>query len=103
MNCDYGETMDIIGAMVSLQPAAHMTGLAQVRIEHRGEIVVVSGDYKLQPNLTCTKNCSHRSIKRLERISNSRHAQNIAAAHRLRTQLGRAVFSAGRKLAVLSL
>jgi len=50
---DYGETIDMTGVKVSLHPAGHMTGSAQVRIEHRGEIVVVSGDYKLQPDSTC--------------------------------------------------
>jgi putative mRNA 3-end processing factor len=29
-------------------------GSAQIRLEHHGEIWVVSGDYKLQPDPTCT-------------------------------------------------
>jgi putative mRNA 3-end processing factor len=50
---DYGEATDISGVKVSLHPAGHMTGSSQVRIEHRGEITVVSGDYKLQSDPTC--------------------------------------------------
>lgn len=50
----FGEPVSVNGVKVSLHPAGHMTGSAQIRIEHRGEIVVVSGDYKLQPDPTCT-------------------------------------------------
>ena len=50
---DYGEANSIGGARVSLHPAGHMTGSAQVRIEVAGEICVVSGDYKLQSDPTC--------------------------------------------------
>jgi putative mRNA 3-end processing factor len=38
---------------VSLHPAGHVLGSAQVRLEHRGEVWVVSGDYKLEPDPTC--------------------------------------------------
>ena len=38
---------------VSLHPAGHILGSAQVRIEHAGAIWVVSGDYKRQPDPTC--------------------------------------------------
>lgn len=51
---DYGDVQTIGGARVSLHPAGHMTGAAQVRIEVGGEVCVVSGDYKLQPDPTCT-------------------------------------------------
>jgi putative mRNA 3-end processing factor len=50
---DFGESVFINGVKVSLHPAGHMTGSAQVRIEHRGEIIVVSGDYKLETDPTC--------------------------------------------------
>lgn len=50
---DFGETHSIGGARVSLHPAGHMTGAAQVRVEVAGEVCVVSGDYKLQPDPTC--------------------------------------------------
>lgn len=51
---DYGDVQSIGGARVSLHPAGHMTGAAQVRIEVGGEVCVVSGDYKLQRDPTCT-------------------------------------------------
>jgi putative mRNA 3-end processing factor len=38
---------------LSLHPAGHMLGSAQVRLEHAGEVWVVSGDYKLAPDATC--------------------------------------------------
>ena len=38
---------------VSLHPAGHILGSAQVRVEYRGEVWVVSGDYKLAPDPTC--------------------------------------------------
>jgi putative mRNA 3-end processing factor len=49
----YGETRDINGVKVSFHPAGHVLGSAQVRIEHRGEVWVVSGDYKLDFDPTC--------------------------------------------------
>lgn len=50
---DYGEATTIGGVRVSLHPAGHMTGSAQVRLELAGEVCVVSGDYKLQADPTC--------------------------------------------------
>jgi putative mRNA 3-end processing factor len=50
---DYGEVREINGVKVSLHPAGHVLGSSQVRIEHRGEVWVVSGDYKLDPDPTC--------------------------------------------------
>jgi putative mRNA 3-end processing factor len=44
----YGETINVGGVNVSLHPAAHIFGSAQVRLEHKGQIWVVSGDYKLE-------------------------------------------------------
>jgi putative mRNA 3-end processing factor len=41
----YGEVVFINGVSVSLHPAGHVLGSAQVRIEHAGEIWVLSGDY----------------------------------------------------------
>ena len=49
----YGAVRDIGGVRVSLHPAGHVLGSAQVRVEHRGEVWVVSGDYKLDPDPTC--------------------------------------------------
>ena len=50
---DYGQAVEINGVRVSLHPAGHVLGSAQVRIEHRGEVWVVSGDYKVEPDPTC--------------------------------------------------
>jgi putative mRNA 3-end processing factor len=50
----YGESIGLDGVRVSLHPAGHVLGSAQVRIEHRGEVWVASGDYKLEPDPTCT-------------------------------------------------
>ena len=49
----YGETVSLNGVQVSLHPAGHVLGSAQVRLEYRGEVWVVSGDYKLEPDSTC--------------------------------------------------
>ena len=49
----YGEVVTIGATRVSLHPAGHVLGSAQVRIEHRGEVWVVSGDYKLDHDPTC--------------------------------------------------
>ena len=40
-------------ARVSLHPAGHVLGSAQVRIEVDGQVWVASGDYKRQPDPTC--------------------------------------------------
>jgi putative mRNA 3-end processing factor len=50
----YGEVVDLNGVRVSLHPAGHIRGSAQVRVEHRGRVVVVTGDYKREPDPTCT-------------------------------------------------
>lgn len=44
---DYGETVDCGGGVrVSLHPAGHVLGSAQVRVERGGDVWVVTGDYK---------------------------------------------------------
>lgn len=42
----YGEPIQIGSVKVSLHPAGHIPGSAQVRVEHKGEVWVASGDYK---------------------------------------------------------
>ena len=44
---DYGEGVSVNGVRVSLHPAGHVLGSAQVRLEHAGQVWVVSGDYFL--------------------------------------------------------
>jgi putative mRNA 3-end processing factor len=46
----YGEVRDIGGVSVSFHPAGHVPGSAQIRIEHKGEVWCVSGDYKTKPD-----------------------------------------------------
>lgn len=45
---NYNETILINGVKVSFHPAGHIIGSAQIRLEHKGKIVVISGDYKTQ-------------------------------------------------------
>ena len=49
----YGEVVEHQGVRVSLHPAGHVLGSAQVRIECGGEVWVVSGDYKVEADATC--------------------------------------------------
>jgi len=49
----YGERRTLNGVTVSFHPAGHVLGSAQIRLEHRGEVWVVSGDYKTQTDPTC--------------------------------------------------
>jgi putative mRNA 3-end processing factor len=41
----YGQVIDHFGVRLSLHPAGHVLGSAQVRLEHRGRVWVASGDY----------------------------------------------------------
>src|ERR1700728_855245 len=50
---EYGEPVDLNGVRVSLHPAGHVLGSAQVRLEHAGEVWVFTGDFKRQPDPTC--------------------------------------------------
>ena len=45
---DYNQTIEINSVKVSLHPAGHLIGSAQVRLEFQGKVTVVSGDYKIQ-------------------------------------------------------
>jgi len=51
---EYEESVVLDGIRLSLHPAGHILGSAQVRVEHRGRVTVFSGDYKLQPDPTCS-------------------------------------------------
>jgi putative mRNA 3-end processing factor len=59
---NYGDSIDINGVKVSFHPAGHIIGSAQIRLEHKGEIWVISGDYKIEDdgisepyeNIPCT-------------------------------------------------
>lgn len=49
---DFGAVLDIDGAKVSLHPAGHILGSAQVLIEAEGQRALVTGDYKRLPDRT---------------------------------------------------
>ena len=49
----YGETIRVGEVDVRFVPAGHVLGSAQIVLEHKGERVVVSGDYKRRPDPTC--------------------------------------------------
>ena len=44
----FGETTSINGVQFSFHPAGHIIGSAQIRVEYKGEVWVVSGDYKTE-------------------------------------------------------
>src|SRR6188768_3874957 len=41
----YGQAIEHKGVRISLHPAGHVLGSAQVRLEHAGRVWVASGDY----------------------------------------------------------
>lgn len=45
---NFGEPVTVNGVRFSFHPAGHILGSAQIRIEHKGEVWVVSGDYKTE-------------------------------------------------------
>jgi putative mRNA 3-end processing factor len=49
----YGERIAHNGVTLSLHPAGHVLGSAQVRLEYGGQVWVASGDYKVAPDPTC--------------------------------------------------
>ncbi|MBK8210729.1 MAG: ligase-associated DNA damage response exonuclease [Rhodospirillales bacterium] len=49
----YGEAHSVGGVRVTLLPAGHILGSAQVVLEHAGDRVIVSGDFKRRADPTC--------------------------------------------------
>ncbi|MCX7677012.1 MAG: ligase-associated DNA damage response exonuclease [Alteraurantiacibacter sp.] len=50
----YGETVRLPGGVdATFVPAGHVLGSAQILLEHAGERVVITGDYKRRPDPTC--------------------------------------------------
>lgn len=45
---DYAEVININGVAISLHPAGHIPGSSQIRLEYKGKVAVISGDYKLE-------------------------------------------------------
>ena len=50
----YAQPTTINGVTITFVPAGHILGSSQIRLEHRGEVWVVSGDYKTEPDSTCS-------------------------------------------------
>ena len=44
----YGESFTINNVKFSLHPAGHIIGSSQIRVEHKGEVWVFTGDYKTE-------------------------------------------------------
>lgn len=52
---EYGEAVNIGGGVTAtFLPAGHVLGSAQICLEHAGERVIITGDYKRAPDPTCT-------------------------------------------------
>jgi len=50
----YGESIDLAGGVrATFLPAGHVLGSAQILLEHAGDRVIVTGDYKRRPDPTC--------------------------------------------------
>ena len=50
---NYGEHIVINGVRISYHPAGHIWGSSQIRLEYQGQVWVVSGDYKTEPDPAC--------------------------------------------------
>lgn len=53
LSLPYGQVMRLGDTRISLHPAGHILGSAQIRIEHGGDVWVVSGDYKRDLDPSC--------------------------------------------------
>lgn len=51
---DFGEEVRVNGVKFSLHPAGHIYGSSQVRVEYKGQVWVISGDYKTEDDGFCT-------------------------------------------------
>ncbi|GGE13445.1 ligase-associated DNA damage response exonuclease [Psychroflexus salis] len=50
---NYNETFTINNVKFSLHPAGHIIGSSQIRVEHKGEVWVFTGDYKDEADGVC--------------------------------------------------
>jgi putative mRNA 3-end processing factor len=48
-----GESLRVKDVRVSLHPAGHIRGSCMVRVEHQGQVALVTGDFKRDPDPTC--------------------------------------------------
>ena len=49
----FGESLALCSTRVSLHPAGHVLGSAQVRVQHRDDVWVFTGDFKRDPDPSC--------------------------------------------------
>lgn len=49
----FGQSITEKDVTISFHPAGHILGSAQIRLEHKGEVWVITGDFKLEPDATC--------------------------------------------------
>lgn len=54
----WGEVVEHRGVRLSLHPAGHVLGSAQVRLEHAGRVWVASGDYRFAPGEPADPTCA---------------------------------------------
>ncbi len=52
---EWGESFSINNVKFSLHPAGHIIGSSQIRVEHKGEVWVFTGDYKLEDDGVATR------------------------------------------------
>src|SRR5690348_7182511 len=45
---EWNEPLYLNGVSVTLYPAGHIIGSSQIKVEHKGEVWVASGDYKIE-------------------------------------------------------
>ena len=50
---EFGKFLRIKGVNIKFIPAGHIIGSSQIYLEYKGEIIIVSGDYKRRKDLTC--------------------------------------------------
>lgn len=50
---EYGETLQLGDATISMAPAGHVLGSAQIIVEHNGQRLIAAGDYKRAADPTC--------------------------------------------------
>jgi putative mRNA 3-end processing factor len=49
----YGESLDHFGLRITLHPAGHVLGSAQILLEKEGYRLLITGDFKTKPDPTC--------------------------------------------------
>jgi len=50
---EFDDSFELNGVTISFHPAGHILGSAQIRLEYKGEVWVISGDYKREKDPTC--------------------------------------------------